>query len=199
MDIQSPPPAKAKLLDAAKGLMLAKGYTATTVEEICAAAGLTKGSFFHYFKSKEDLGRAVLDYFIQTTQQAFRDAPFHKKRDPLQRVYGYVDFTIQMSQSPMAQHGCLLGNFAQELSDTHEQLRQSCCRHFKQWADGLQKDLELAKARHVHRPQLDTRSLAEHFIAVIEGALILAKVRQDTSVVKESLGHFKRYLKSLFR
>jgi len=191
-------PTKLKLLDAAQETMLAKGYSATTVDEICAAAGLTKGSFFHYFKSKQELGTAVLDHFVISTQQMFHNAKFQEKRDPLRRVYGNVDFAIEMSRTPVAQQGCLLGNFAQELSKSNELLRRACAEHFAGWAQTLKKDLDAAKIQHAPNARLDTQSIAEHFIVVLEGALILAKSQQDHRVVETHLKHFKRYLKSLY-
>jgi TetR/AcrR family transcriptional repressor of nem operon len=192
------PIAKEKLLDAAERLMLAKGFVATTVDEICHEAGLTKGSFFHYFKSKENLGKAVLDRFCQVRLELLQQSPSQKNTDPLERIYGWIDFAIEMSKSPMAQNGCLLGNFAQELSDTHPQMRSSCARHFTDWAGLLKKELDEAKAKHRPEALLDTTSLAEHLIAIIEGALILAKAKQDMAVMEQSLLHFRRYVKSLF-
>jgi TetR/AcrR family transcriptional repressor of nem operon len=191
-------PAKEKLLDAAQRLMLAKGFVATTVDEICEAAGVTKGSFFHYFESKETLGKAALDRFVGAKAQAIQQAPFLQKRDPLQRVYGYLDFMIHMSQTPEAKRGCLLGNFAQELSDTHPAIRSQCATHFAQWANAFKKDLDEAKAKCVPKASFDTQSLAEHFIAVVEGALILSKAKQDVRAVEKHLRHFKQYVKSLF-
>ncbi len=195
---QEHPPTKEKLLEAAERLMLAKGYEAASVEEICQAAGVTKGSLFHYFGSKEDLGMAVLDRFVSSRFQAFQRAPFHKMRDPLQRVYGYVDFAMELSKHPQAMGGCLLGNFAQELSHTHPEIRARCAQHFLQWAEGLREDLKNAKATYRPKAPFDARSLAEHFIAVIEGSLILAKAQQDRKVVENNLSHYKHYLKSLF-
>src|SRR5215472_1894209 len=104
---------KQKLLDAARELMLAKGYTATSVDEICEAAGLTKGSFFHYFEGKEHLGRVVAERFYSAMQERMRTAPFRQKQDPLDRVIGYVDFLIDKARNPNTK-GCLLGTFVQE-------------------------------------------------------------------------------------
>jgi len=192
------PIAKDKLLDAAERLMLTKGFVATTVDEICHQAGLTKGSFFHYFKSKEDLGKSVLDRFCQVRLELLQQSPSQKNTDPLERIYGRIDFAIEMSKSPLAQNGCLLGNFAQELSDTHPQMRSLCAQHFTDWASLLKKELDEAKAKHRPEALLDTGSLAEHLIAIIEGALILAKAKQDMKVMEQSLLHFRRYVKSLF-
>jgi TetR/AcrR family transcriptional regulator, transcriptional repressor for nem operon len=187
-----------KLLEAAQRLMLGKGFPATTVEEICAAAGVTKGSFFHYFAGKEEIGAAVLEHFVTGRMQAVHGAPCSRWRDPLKRVYGYVDFMIKLSREPSAQLSCLLGNFAQELSDTHPKLRAQCARHFDQWAQTIKRDLDAAKARYAPKAAFDTHSLAEHFIAVLEGALILVKAKQDRKILEQQLRHYKNYLQSLF-
>jgi len=195
---QENPAAKEKLLDTAQHLMLAKGYTATSVDEICEAASLTKGSFFHYFASKEDLGKAVLDRYVLSMFQAVRNAPFMKKKDPLQRLYGYIDFMIEVSKDPARRSGCLLGNFAQVLTDTHPEIRTQCAAHFRQWADMMKQELDAAKAAHKVKG-LDTGTLSDHFIALFEGSLMLAKTRQDLEVIANNLRHFKNYLKIIFK
>jgi TetR/AcrR family transcriptional repressor of nem operon len=194
---REPPASKARLLDAAERLMQAQGFSATSVEEICEAAKLTKGSFFHYFESKEQLGQELLERFCGTMQARFREA-VSGERDPLKRVYACVDFVIEMSKECGARQGCLLGGFAQELSDTHPAMRSLCAKAFTEWAGALKQDLDEAKARYAPRAALDTRSLAEHFIAVLEGAKILAKAKGDHGIEEQSLRHFKRYLQSLF-
>jgi TetR/AcrR family transcriptional repressor of nem operon len=190
---------KQKLLDAAQELMLAKGYTATSVDEICTAAGLTKGSFFHYFEGKEHLGRLVAERFYATRKQLFALAPFHQKKDPLERVLGRVDFFIEMSRGPHPPKGCLLGTFVQELYATHPAIRSVCADCFADSARGFQQDLEEAKATHAPRARWSAQSLSEHLTAILQGALILAKAKQDPKVIRESLGHFRDYLRSLFR
>jgi TetR/AcrR family transcriptional repressor of nem operon len=186
-----------KLLDAASELMLAKGYTATSVDEVCDAAGLTKGSFFHYFEGKEHLGRVVAQRFYTSWHQMSQSAPFRRKKDSLERVLGHVDFFIEMSRAPTWK-GCLLGTFVQELSQTHPQIRTVCAACLDDLADSLEKDLEEAKAKYSPRARWNARSLAEHMIAVAQGAVILAKAKQDSKVFEQSLGHFKDYLKRLF-
>jgi len=174
---QADPLTKQKLLDAAQELMLTKGYTDTSVEEICTAAGVTKGSFFHYFAGKE--------------------APFRRKQDPLERVFGYIDFLIEKARSPMTK-GCLLGTFVQELSQTHPKIRSVCAAGFEGQADRLKQDLEEAKAKYVPRARWSSQSLAEHVLAVAQGAIILAKAKQDRKVIEESLAHVREYLKNIF-
>lgn len=195
---QENPAAREKLLETAQHLMLAKGYTATSVEEICAAANLTKGSFFHYFAGKEALGKAVLDRYVNAMFQAVQKAPFIKKSDPLQRLYGYIDFMIEVSKDPARRSGCLLGNFAQVLTDTHPKIRTQCTAHFSLWADMLKQEFDAAKAVYKVKG-LDTATLADHFIALFEGSLMLAKTRQDLDVIAGNLNHFRNYLKTIFK
>lgn len=191
-------PTKQKLLAAAQQLMLSKGYPATTLDDICTAARVTKGSFFHYFASKEHLGKAVLEHFVDHLFKTMQSAPFAKKRDPLERVYGYVDFVGKMAKHPDVVQGCLLGSFAQDLSDTHPAIRAQCGGYFDRWALTLKRDLDAAKTKHAPRATFDTQSLAEHFITVVEGALILVKAKQDGKILEKQLHHFKRYLRSLY-
>jgi TetR/AcrR family transcriptional repressor of nem operon len=195
---QAQSPTKEKLLDAAQQLMLAKGFPATTVEEICNTAGFTKGSFFHYFESKEHLGKEVLDRFYVFLQQTVQQGSFRMKSDPLQRVYGYVDRFIEMATNPELPGGCLLGHFTQELADTHPEIRSLCAQHFAEWAALLKQELDEAKAKYAPKASFDTQSLAEYFISVMQGSRILATAKQDTRVFEQNLRHFKRYIKSLF-
>jgi TetR/AcrR family transcriptional repressor of nem operon len=186
-----------KLLDAAQELMLTRGYTATSVEEVCTSAGLTKGSFFHYFEGKEHLGKVVAERFYACWQEASQAAPFRRHNDPLERVLGEVDFFIEMSRLPTWK-GCLLGAFVQELSETHPQIRSVCAACLDDLVGRLEQDLEEAKARYAPRAPWSARSLADLLIAVAQGAIILAKARRDWQVFAESLGHFKDYLCRLF-
>src|SRR5580658_1378701 len=83
---------KTKLLDAALHVIRVKGYEATRIEDICEAAELTKGSFFHHFKSKEDLALAAVNYWGEMTTRFFASAPYHEPFDPLHPLLDYVDF-----------------------------------------------------------------------------------------------------------
>src|SRR6266498_4770262 len=85
------PVVRQRLLDAARDLMLRDGFTATGVADICAAAGVTKGSFFHYFESKDAIGAAALMSFGADLGAAFATAAFQSDPDPLRRIEGYIE------------------------------------------------------------------------------------------------------------
>src|SRR6516162_8475568 len=100
---------KTKILDAALRVIRAKGYAATTVEDICQAAGLTKGSFFHHFRSKEELALAGSAHFATMADGMFAQAPYRTLADPLDRLLGYIDFRKAILQGRLPEFTCLLG------------------------------------------------------------------------------------------
>jgi TetR/AcrR family transcriptional repressor of nem operon len=185
-----------RLLDAAIGLSLEKGFADTTVAEVCERADLTKGAFFHYFNDKEAMGKAVLEQWIANGNANYGAAPLWELADPLERLYGYIEFTAELTRTGPC--GCLVGIYSQELWQSQPELRADCEAAFTAWADGLSQLFEEAKVRHAPKAAFDPRSLAYHFIAVFEGGLILARAYKRPAIVGEQLEHFKRYVQSLF-
>jgi TetR/AcrR family transcriptional repressor of nem operon len=192
------PDTRTKLLDAALYVMRLKGFAATTVDDVCRAAGLTKGSFFHHFASKEELGIAATEHFASMAAGLFASAPFAKLDDPVDRLLGYVDFRAAILTGPTCEFSCLLGTFVQELYETHPAIRAACEAHLGDHVAALAKDVAEAKARYAPDAPWSAESVAAHMQAVLQGALILAKATGGPAVAVESLGHLRRYLSMLF-
>jgi TetR/AcrR family transcriptional regulator, transcriptional repressor for nem operon len=93
--------ARDKILDAALTAIRTKGFTATTVDDLCAAAGVTKGAFFHHFDSKDALGVAAAQHWSKVTSGFFADAPYHHHNDPLERVLAYIAFRRDILQGEL--------------------------------------------------------------------------------------------------
>lgn len=184
-------PTKEKILDAAIKLMLAQGFEATSVDEIIDEAGATKGSFFHFFKNKEDMGKVALERFVSRQLEMFQSAPFQKEKDPLVRVLGWIDAVISAFQNPAMPKSCLLGNFSQELAPTHPDFQALCSQAFSRSAEGIARDLAAAG-------RADSARLADLFLTIIQGSLILMKAKKDVSIGVENMRHFKSYIESQF-
>src|SRR4051794_8483338 len=122
-------PSEARFLDAALEVIRTKGYGATSVDDLCAAAGLGKGSFFHHFESKEALAVAAARHFAARADMLFASAPYRSREDPLQRLLGYIDFRRDLLQGELAEVTCLFGTLVQETYDTHPAIRSVCERH----------------------------------------------------------------------
>ena len=193
-----PPDSKTRFLDAALHLIRAKGYEATTVDDLCAAAGLTKGSFFHHFKSKEDLALAAAAHFSQMAELLFRAAPYRQHTDPLDRLLGYVDFRSALLMGPLHGFTCLLGTMVQEAYDTNPAIREACGTYISGHAGEVAKDIAAAKALHAPEACWSVESLALYTQAVLQGAFVLAKAKGGSDVACDCLAHLRRYLAHLF-
>ncbi|MGV3740760.1 MAG: TetR/AcrR family transcriptional regulator [Burkholderiaceae bacterium] len=198
MATQAPSDSKSKLLDAALHVIRAKGYTATTVDDLCRQAGVTKGSFFHHFKSKEDLALNAIAHFSNMAEGLFSGAAFTTASDPLDRLLGYVEFRAQILGGDLPEYTCLLGTMVQETYATHPELRQACDRGMSAHIAALTADVQAAKERHAPDASWSAESVAYFIQSVLQGSFIFAKAKQGPEVVRQSLAHLRRYLVSLF-
>jgi TetR/AcrR family transcriptional regulator, transcriptional repressor for nem operon len=195
---QSQHESKRRILDAALQVIRTKGYEAATIEDVCRAAGLTKGSFFHHFKGKEDLALAAADHFAAFADALFARAPFRSLSDPLDRVLGYVDFRREILRGRLPDFTCLLGTMVQETFESHPAIRGACDTHISAHAATVALDIAEAKLRYVPEATWSAESLGLFTQAVIQGSFILAKAKDGPEVADECLVHLRRYLELLF-
>jgi TetR/AcrR family transcriptional repressor of nem operon len=187
-----------KFLDAAMHVIRAKGYSATTIDDICEAAGLTKGSFFHHFKSKEDLAIAAASHFAAMADGLFATAPYQSVSDPLDRLLGYVDFRTGILQGELPDYTCLLGTMVQEVYDTHPAIRAVCEAHISAHAADVAQDIAEAKRLYAPDAAWTPESLGLFTQAVLQGAFVLAKAKHGPEIAAECLSHLRRYLEMQF-
>lgn len=190
---------KTRILNAALRVIRTKGYTATRIEDICEAAGLTKGSFFHHFSSKEELAIAAADYWSKITSVIFAAAPYHAPADPVDRLLAYVDFRKAILQGTLPEFTCLVGTMTQEVYETHPAIREACNLSISAHAATLVPDIEAAIGERGIEADWSAESLALLMQAAIQGAFILAKAKGGAAVAAETIDHLRRYLEMLFK
>ena len=178
--------AKDKLIAAAEAEMLAKGYPATTVDDICARAGVSKGSFYHFFSSKEELGLAALDAFVARNRRVIGKAP--DGGPPRERAVALLDHLLS-SASQMWGGGCLLGSLALDLAETHPAIAEQVSARFRQIAETLAGGF--APLAEGMGKAWSAEALAEQFIVAVEGGLILARAHGDWGYVERALARFR--------
>jgi TetR/AcrR family transcriptional repressor of nem operon len=196
--MQSHHASKTRILDAALAVFRSKGYAASTVEDVCQEAALTKGSFFHHFKTKEELAIAAAQHFSDGADTLFLHAPYLTLPDPVDRLLAYVDFRRAILRGELNQYTCLLGTLVQETYATHPAIRSACERHLASHVAMLTRDIAAAKQRYAPDAGWTPESLGYHIQATIQGAFILAKAKHGADVAAECLAHLRRYLELLF-
>lgn len=190
--------ARTKILRSAVSVIRAKGYAGTSVDDLCSAAGVTKGAFFHHFKSKEDLAVAVADFWSATTGEFFAAAAYRGHADPLDRVLGYLDLRKAMLTGSVPDFTCLAGTMVQEAYGSNPLIRAACERAICEHAEKIEADIAAAIEMYRIEAQWTAASLALHMQAVLQGAFILAKAIGDARVAADCIDHLRRYVELLF-
>jgi TetR/AcrR family transcriptional repressor of nem operon len=184
--IMTASPSRTNILKTASNLMLRYGYAATSVDDICTKAGVTKGSFYHFFGTKEELGLAVLNAFYEEGVARVANGAFVAMHDPFECLHGLFDH-LEAIGPELWRHGCLMGNFACELGESNPPIRQRVAHMFEELANRLTPFF-----RPIARDRGEAAELAEQTLVVIEGAIIMAKAHDDPNRITLGLRRFRR-------
>ena len=194
---EAPQTARERLLESGLALVRRQGFAATSLDQLCRHAGVTKGAFFHHFASKEALGVALAKYWSASTSAFFAAAPFHGHASARDRVLGYIDLRIALLTGPSEEFSCVAGTMVQEGFLTSPPIREACGASIMGNARALEADLaEALDQRGANR--VTATSLARHVQAVIQGAFVLAKAEEGPDRAIESLRHLRHYVALLF-
>jgi TetR/AcrR family transcriptional regulator, transcriptional repressor for nem operon len=197
----SPPKGNArdKMIAAAIATVRYKGFSATSVDEICAAAGVTKGAFFHHFATKEALAVAAAGAWTDIAEQRIFTAPdWVRVADPLDRLMGHIAFRLSMLDGPAEDFTCFVGTLVQEAYNSSDPIRAACDASITAYAKRLAVDIEPVIAQYGGK-DVDALGLAYHIQAVLQGAFILAKAKGSPQIARDSVAHLRSYLLMLFK
>jgi TetR/AcrR family transcriptional regulator, transcriptional repressor for nem operon len=186
------------ILEAANRLIHVHGYNHTSLDDVLRESGVGKGNFYYHFKSKEDLGYAILDQIIasfleRTLEPCFSDP----ERGALAQIRCFVDRVLEAQRESNCVGGCALGNLAAELSDVHEGFRARLASVFGAWRERLTLALRDEQLRGAVDAACRPEAVADFLVASLEGAILLTKLTKDITVMEQCVAEMKRYL-SLF-
>lgn len=191
-------PTRKKLLDAARDLMRLNGYAATSVTDVCRRAGVTNGSFFHFFPDKEELARAAVSRFIARELEGAARSAFRKDPVPLNRLLGWIDAAVAVFENPGLPKSCLLGTLTQELAPGHRRFQSLFDELFARWSAAFAEDAAAALAARSPRPRVTAEELADLYLAVIQGSIILVKARGNAAIGARNLRGLRGHVSTLF-
>lgn len=181
------------VLEAAKKLIAERGYSGTSVDDVIRASGLCgKGHFYHYFRSKEELGYAVLEHELERFSERGLAILREPMIDPLQRLSLFIDHLVLSQAERGCKGGSCLGTLAAELADSHEGFRQRIELVFEQWQRQLVSLLQ--EAQPVMRDDTDTERLARFIVATLEGAVLMSRVTREVAGLQGIATDLKRFI-----
>lgn len=176
-----------KLIITGVALFATKGFNNTGIAEILAQVGVPKGSFYHYFKSKDDLGLAVIDHYGDILCEGLATSLRTNQGSPLNRLRQYFEKVLAYFGEHFGRCNCLLGNLGQELALQSDVLREAINRHYRRVEQLIAKCLADAKTAGELATNADEAILARQLFAAWEGCLIRAKLEQSTQPLEELL------------
>ncbi|MDE3084937.1 MAG: TetR/AcrR family transcriptional regulator [Verrucomicrobiota bacterium] len=195
---RNPAETQRRLIDAAVRLMLCQGFAATTVDQICAEAGLTKGSFFHYFDSKEAIGRAAMDAFARVGMELYSAAWKDPQADPLEQLYALLEIMMGFTRQSGDPVTCMVGMLSQEMARTNRSMREAAVGHLTAWTEMVMRMLAEAKKKHPPKIDFDPERVAWMLNSLWQGSMLIAKTRQTPEMIVENLQQARAYVDSLF-
>ena len=184
---------RTQIIDAAAALIRRNGYTQTSVEDVIREARLCgKGHFYHYFKSKEALGYAVLQRQFELFAERGLSILREPMTDPLDRLNRFIDAVVAAQAERGCPDGCPFANLAGEMADVHEGFRRQIETVFERWTEQTQALLWEARPRLADG--VDIGRLARFIVATLEGAMLMARVRRETGTLEGIADDLKRFV-----
>lgn len=178
------PSLREKLVTSAVDTLHAKGFHASSIQDITDAAGVPKGSFFNHFENKEALAIEVLNRYVQRTGV---DILLDRNTPPLERLKNHFTCLADKIEGSAFQRGCLLGNLALEMADAHPQMRQKLGTAFDSWSQTVESVLREAQATGDIDPRNDPGEMARFLVNAWEGAVMRLKITKDRAPINEFL------------
>ena len=189
---------KEKILAAANELFFLHGYNATGLEKVIKAAGVTKGNFYYYFKSKEELAVQALEWHFNATIKQTEASVLSKKQSPLQTLFSILELMSAKQKRQLEQghiSGCFFGNLTLELSAESEAVRNKVKHVFDQFIETFTSLLEAARDAGEIPKNIDPVKTGAIILSQIEGAILLDKANQETRNVDSSIEFIRMFLK----
>ena len=178
------PNTRDRIIESGAEIIHRKGFNHTGIQEILTAAGVPKGSFYNYFKSKDQFGLQVIDYFSAHFKRIAKETLEDTRISPLSRIYAFLTAFMEYFESQNYSGGCPIGNLAQEMGDLSPAFRKRLSEAVDMMVDAYSQVLAAAQNDYKIPKYLDIRDTASFIVASWHGAIIQMKLAQSLDPLK---------------
>lgn len=175
---------KAHILETGAQIVHQKGFNATGIQEVLNAAAVPKGSFYFYFKSKEEFGLQLIDYFSDFLFSKMDELLNADNVAPLNKLWNYFEWFLVYFEQNNFTGGCPIGNLAQEMGDLNDSFRGKLKSVFDKMKANIAQCLEEAQQKGDMSPALNIFNLSDFIVSSWQGALLQMKVMKNTAPVR---------------
>ncbi|HWL52376.1 MAG TPA: TetR/AcrR family transcriptional regulator [Chthoniobacteraceae bacterium] len=195
---RNPVATRERLVSAAVRLILRQGFSATSVDQICAEAGVTKGGFFHHFENKDAIGLAAAQGWFDHVTRIYTEALQGADPDPLEQLHAFFDALEGFTRDPDQLCACVVGMLSQEMALVHPGFQSAAAVHFTAWTEGVKKLLVAAREKHPPVRDFDPEGVAWYINSLWQGSIVVAKAVQSASMFRDNLRMAREWIDSFF-
>jgi len=193
--MQAQPKTRQRIIEAALYLFWLQGYTATGISQILDRSSANAGSFYHFFKTKEELLLAVLELYLRTLEPVVVGPVSARLQDPVERVFGILEFYRGNLLATGCTYGCPIGRLALEIPEEQFRVHKRLADNFDGWTAAIQAFLEDARPRFPAKTNLQT--LSKFVLTVMEGGVMQARAQRQIAPFDASVEHLHQYFQLL--
>ena len=191
-----------RILASAEEIILQKGFSATSIEDILDKAAITKGGFFFHFGDRGELARALVERYL-VADEAFFGALFEQaddlSEDPLQQLLIFLKLLAKaMSEMESTHPGCLVASFTYESQQFDDSIRALIKTGILSWRHMIAQRLDAIGKRYQPVSEIDREALADMFTSNFEGGIILSRILQNNKYLVDQILAYRDHLRLVF-
>ncbi|ADQ16561.1 transcriptional regulator, TetR family [Leadbetterella byssophila DSM 17132] len=188
---------RSMILHKAFELIYVKGYQTTSIDDIIATTQVTKGAFYYHFKTKDEMGLAIINEVLKPTLASSFIEPLQGEQDPLNAIYNLMDSLLMKNEFLKVEYGCPASNFTQEMTPWNSEFNKALNELTREWTEAITATIERGKKSGVIRKEVNAKQVTIFVLSGYWGIRNLGKLENSKKVYISYLKQLKIYLNNL--
>ena len=185
------------ILQKAFELVYVKGYQTTSIDDIIATTQVTKGAFYYHFKTKDEMGIAIINEILKPTLTSSFIEPLQNEQNPLDAIYNLMHNLLMENEFLKVEYGCPASNFTQEMAPWNTDFNNALNELTQQWTKVMTATIEKGRRNGFTRKDVNARHVTAFVMSGYWGIRNFGKLANSKQVYLPYLKELKNYLNSL--